>query len=71
MKTTFGRHNIENCEDEPIHIPESIQSYGYLLAAHPEKAIIKAHSENARELFGDQLIGKDLSELLGKERPHK
>lgn len=68
MKTTFGKHNIQNCEDEPIHIPESIQSYGYLLAARPDDGKIKAYSENSIEIFGSDLERRNLNDILGGEK---
>ncbi|MES2745183.1 MAG: ATP-binding protein [Bdellovibrionota bacterium] len=39
------------CEDEPIHIPESIQPFGYLFALEPNSGSIKIHSANLNDLF--------------------
>lgn len=45
---------ILKCEDEKIHIPESIQPFGYLFAIDPESGSIKIHSANLQDLFADR-----------------
>jgi chemotaxis family two-component system sensor kinase Cph1 len=41
---------LENCKDEPIHIPGAVQPFGILLA-HDDLGIIRAISESALEFF--------------------
>ena len=42
---------LKNCEDEQIHIPGSIQHYGYLIAFDPESFNITIVSANIAELY--------------------
>ena len=66
MKLDIDKLDFDHCEDEPIHTPELIQSFGYLLALDPETAVIKIVSENIGGLFGEceELIGTSFLELL-------
>jgi light-regulated signal transduction histidine kinase (bacteriophytochrome) len=48
----FGRADLTNCEAEPIHLPESIQSHGILLALREPDLAIERVSENAARWFG-------------------
>ena len=59
--------NFERCEDEPIHIPESIQSYGFLIAFSYEDLKISIVSENCDAVFTEQLIGKHFLEILSSD----
>jgi len=62
--------NITNCEDEPIHVPGSIQSYGYLLALNKTDNSIQYCSENCTTLFNkplNQILSKPFSEFFNKE----
>jgi len=62
--------NITNCDAEPIHIPGSIQSFGYLLALNKTDNTIQYCSENCAILFGkplNQILGMPLTELFKKE----
>ena len=59
--------NFERCEDEPIHIPESIQSYGFLIAFSYEDLKISIVSENCDAVFKEQLIGKHFLEILSSD----
>ncbi|MES2626743.1 MAG: ATP-binding protein [Pseudomonadota bacterium] len=43
--------NFDKCEDEPIHIPEAIQGYGYLFALDPTTGSVKIHSANVDGIF--------------------
>lgn len=57
---------INICDQEPIHIPGSIQSFGYSTVLG-EDANIKFCSENIKELTGvtlDELIGTDISSII-------
>lgn len=52
---------IAHCADEPIHIPGSIQSHGFLLVlGEPQLEVIQA-SENVQ-----QWLGKPAEALLGQ-----
>lgn len=54
MSLDFEKLNFENCEDEPIHIPEQVQSFGYLVAIGTEDFRIKIYSENFLEILKDK-----------------
>ena len=43
--------NIDSCEQEAIHIPGSIQEYGYLFAVNPQTGEVYVYSENSKDLF--------------------
>jgi len=61
--------NVTNCEAEPIHIPGSIQPFGYLLALNKTDNTIQYCSENCTTLFNtrlNQILGKPLSEFFNK-----
>ncbi|KQR92492.1 histidine kinase [Chryseobacterium sp. Leaf180] len=55
------------CHDEPIHIPGSIQSFGYLIGIDAASHEISFFSENITGLFNfsspNDLFGKKISEL--------
>lgn len=62
--------NLDNCEQEPIHIPGSIQPHGCLMAIKNSSGVIDFCSGNAAEYIGlayDQLLGKTLQDALGAE----
>jgi light-regulated signal transduction histidine kinase (bacteriophytochrome) len=72
LKNITNKDNITitNCEAEPIHIPGSIQSYGYLLALNKNDNSIQYCSENCTTLFNkplNQILGKTFSEFFNKE----
>lgn len=55
--------DLTNCDQEPIHIPGSIQSHGVLLTFTPDGALA-ACSRNARDLLGPlPAVGQTLSGL--------
>lgn len=61
---------LDNCHLEPIHIPGSIQSHGFLLVIDPESMTLKHMSANAAEVFQvpkDELLGKSLEGFLPLE----
>ncbi len=61
---------ITNCEAEPIHIPGSMQPYGYLLALNKTDNTIQYCSENCTTLFNkplNQILGKPFSEFFKKQ----
>ncbi|KAL9617604.1 MAG: hypothetical protein Q9160_007617 [Pyrenula sp. 1 TL-2023] len=45
---------LQRCEDEPIHIPGAIQSFGILIALREEagKLVVRVVSENAAQIVG-------------------
>lgn len=56
-----GQVTKENCADEPIHIPGSIQPHGVLLAARESDSIVTQVSSNTAEF-----LGREPAELLGQ-----
>ena len=61
---------ITNCETEPIHIPGSIQPFGYLLALNKTDHTIQYCSENCTTLFSkplNQILGQPLSDFFKQE----
>ena len=59
--------NLDNCDDEPIHIPGSIQPHGFLLAVDFNTSIITVCSANCEQFIGityEQALGKELSQLF-------
>lgn len=68
-KASREKVSIDNCAQEQIHIPGSIQSFGHLIA-FDETVKITRTSENIEEITGQNaasLVGKDLSEILNPE----
>lgn len=53
--------NLENCEDEAIHIPGLIQPHGFLIAVDVNTSIINVCSENISEF-----LAVDHTAVLGK-----
>lgn len=52
---TGNSEPYQSCEDEPIHIPGAIQSFGVLFALRQEsdgKLVVRVVSENSEELIG-------------------
>ena len=61
--------DLSNCDREPIHILGQIQSYGYLLAIHPDTYTIVHASENIADLLGlsaTQVLGQPLENVVAK-----
>ena len=61
--------SITNCADEPIHIPGSIQPFGFLLAVEPKSSKIVYCSENCTDFLAltlPDILGKQLSSFLSK-----
>ncbi|TYP97964.1 light-regulated signal transduction histidine kinase (bacteriophytochrome) [Tenacibaculum adriaticum] len=55
--------NLENCEDEPIHIPGLIQPHGFLISVDFQTNIINVCSENINNYIDftyQQLLGKEI-----------
>lgn len=62
--------NLTNCDQEPIHIPGSIQPHGFLLGIDISSFSILFCSGNVHEFLGvshQQLLGKSLREVFGPE----
>lgn len=60
--------NLENCEQEPIHIPGSIQPHGFLLGINENTLAVDFCSENSKEyidLTHSEILGKNFQELFG------
>lgn len=54
--------NLENCEQEPIHIPGSIQPHGFLLGINAKSFEVEYCSGNT-----DQYLSLSIKEILGKK----
>ena len=65
---------MQRCEDEPIHIPGAIQSFGLLIALQEVdgKFIVRVVSENSRSIIGytpQQLFALDsFTDILSEEQ---
>ena len=60
---------LDNCHEEPIHIPGSIQPHGMLVVIGRHDFIIKQVSENIIRFAGepaDFFLGRKIAELLGE-----
>ncbi len=70
MKLDIDKLDFTHCEDEPIHQPELIQSYGYLFALEKNSGEIRIVSENVTDLLGmsRELVGKNFFSLLENDR---
>lgn len=59
--------DLTNCDQEPIHIPGSIQPHGVLLGIKESSRVIELVSNNIFDFFGcsaESILQKDLSILL-------
>lgn len=62
--------NLTNCEQEPIHIPGSIQPHGFLLGLKNNSLIIDYCSGNIAQYISisySQLLGKSFCEVFGEQ----
>ncbi|PZR07635.1 MAG: histidine kinase, partial [Flavobacterium psychrophilum] len=62
--------NLTNCEQEPIHIPGSIQPHGFILGLKQNTFTIDYCSANSNEFINmthNQLLGKSFEEVFGDE----
>ena len=60
---------LDNCHEEPIHIPGSIQPHGMLIVIGRHDFLIKQVSENILQFTGESakfFLGKSITELLGE-----
>ena len=64
-----GIVNLENCDQEPIHIPGSIQPHGFLLGIDKSSYRIKFCSRNIKEITGldpKDLLDKSFTDMFSK-----
>ena len=62
---------IENCADEPIHVPGAIQPYGVLLVLEEKEFTVVQVSDNISSLLkidAEQVLGQPLSLIIGEEQ---
>lgn len=62
--------NLTNCEQEPIHIPGSIQPHGFLLGLIQDSLLIDYCSANTAQyinLFHSELLGQLFESVFGEE----
>ena len=62
---------VENCADEPIHIPGAIQPHGLLLVLEESTLRITQVSDNIQTLLKidpPRVLGQPLSRLIGEEQ---
>ncbi len=62
--------NLTNCEQEPIHIPGSIQPHGFLIAIYADSLIVDYCSANTIDFLGityEQCLGKNFADIFGDE----
>lgn len=62
--------NLTNCEQEPIHIPGSIQPHGFLLGIKEDSFIIDYCSENTIQYIDiayTELLGKQFASVFSEE----
>lgn len=58
---------VENCANEPIHIPGGIQPHGFLFSIAADGTVLQA-SSNATQLNGEpaqNALGQPLAQFLG------
>ena len=62
---------VKNCEDEAIHLIESVQSFGYVIAIDPNTKKIQVFSENINELFKVDIVAGEtlITELIDIPSP--
>jgi chemotaxis family two-component system sensor kinase Cph1 len=66
--------NLTNCEQEPIHIPGSIQPHGFLLGLKQGSFVIEYCSANTADylsLFHSELLGVTFQSVFGDEATQK
>ena len=64
--------DLNNCDREPIHLPGTIQSFGFLLAVTPDW-IVQSVSANIHEWLGraaSEILGKLLDDILTAHGVH-
>lgn len=72
MPETFDV-TLDNCHEEPIHIPGSVQPHGVLLVVDTDSWRIRFCSDNLQALTGlqiDTLLDNLLEDLIGEHQTH-
>jgi two-component system, chemotaxis family, sensor kinase Cph1 len=67
----FSNLRLTNCDREPIHVPNAIQSHGVLLTFSEADLIILQISQNTQVLLGRQpeaLLGQSLETLISHDK---
>ncbi|MDY0780141.1 ATP-binding protein [Tenacibaculum sp. IB213877] len=62
--------NLENCEDEPIHIPGLIQPHGFLISVDSKLSVINVCSKNTKDYLNltyQQILGKKIDTFFNEE----
>ena len=65
---------LENCDNDPIHTPGSIQGFGYLLATDAGFKKINYASDNISALFAtgiERLLNSGPSGLFSRQEQHR
>ena len=65
-----ARIDLTNCDREPIHLPGSVQPYGFVLCLDEATMRVVQASENTQAQLGipaEELVGAGLDRLLGAE----
>lgn len=68
---TPDKLDLENCAKEPIHIIGKTQAHGVLISYDPISLKITQAGKNTSTVFGmssDEILGKELSYLLGEDQ---
>ncbi|MFF8554001.1 ATP-binding protein [Streptomyces sp. NPDC015501] len=63
--------DLTQCVREPIHLLGGVQSYGALIAARLDDAVVDTVSRNAGDVLGreaGELLGRPVTELIGDEQ---
>lgn len=64
--------DITNCDKEPIHIPGTIQPFGFLIAVSPDWLVSRV-SDNISQFLPDmpsEILGRPLADFLSSEALH-
>ncbi|EDP94778.1 ATP-binding protein [Kordia algicida OT-1] len=62
--------NLENCEDEPIHIPGRIQPHGFLISVKSATDVVNVCSENIHDYLRfthEDVLGKNIAKLFNDD----
>ncbi len=71
QKTNIQETQLHNCEDEAIHLIESVQSFGYVIAINPDTKKVQVFSENIKDLFKVEIVAGEtlVTELIDIPSP--
>ncbi|GMM69706.1 ATP-binding protein [Alteromonas sp. MTD1] len=69
--SVHNKPTLQNCEDEAIHLIESVQSFGYVIALNPRDKRIQVVSSNINELFKVDIVPGEtlITELIDIPTP--